>query len=70
MLGMSDTLGALKIGRAADISVLDDTSGRFWLRDNEDNRVVAERLIRPAFCLKDGKRYDAVSPILPMAIPA
>jgi dihydroorotase len=70
MLGMSDRLGALKSGYTADVSVLSDDRGRFVLRDNEDNRVIAERLLRPAFCLRAGKRYDADSPILPQAIAA
>ena len=70
MLGMSDTLGALTVGRAADVSVLHDDRGRFLLRDNEDTRVVAERLLRPAFCLRAGTRFDADSPILPQAIAA
>jgi dihydroorotase len=70
MLGMTDRLGALKPGYAADVSVLWDESGRFILRDNEDNRVIAERLLRPAFCLRAGKRYDANSPILPQVIAA
>jgi dihydroorotase len=70
MLGMSDRLGALKPGYTADVSVLSDESGRFVLRDNEDNRVIAERLLRPAFCLRAGRRHDADSPILPQAIAA
>ncbi|MGA0532969.1 amidohydrolase/deacetylase family metallohydrolase [Hansschlegelia sp. KR7-227] len=70
MLGMTDTLGALAVGRTADVSVLNDERGRFILRDNEDHRVVAERLLTPAFCLRAGKRFDADSPILPQAIAA
>jgi dihydroorotase len=70
MIGLSDRLGALKTGYAADISVLHDDRGRFILRDNEDNRVVAERLLRPAFCLRAGKRFDADAPILPQAVAA
>jgi dihydroorotase len=70
MLGMSDQLGALKPGYAADVTVLWDDRGRFILRDNEDTRVVAERLLRPAFCLRNGKRFDADSPILPKVIAA
>jgi dihydroorotase len=70
MLGMSDRLGALKPGYTADVSVLSDDRGRFVLRDNEDNRVIAERLLRPAFCLRAGRRHDADSPILPQAIAA
>jgi dihydroorotase len=70
MVGMADRLGALKPGYAADVSVLYDDRGRFVLRDNEDNRVIAERLLRPAFCLRAGQRYDADSPILPQVIAA
>jgi dihydroorotase len=70
MLGMPHEIGSLAIGRAADISVLSDERGRFWLRDNEDNRVVAERLLRPVFCLRAGERFDADAPILPLAVAA
>ena len=61
MIGLTDRLGALKPGYAADVSVLSDDRGRFILRDNEDTKVVAERLLRPAFCLRAGKRFDADS---------
>jgi len=70
MLGMQDEIGALRPGVSADISVLDDVTGRFVLQDNEDTRVVAERLLRPAFCLRAGKHFEADSPILPEAVLA
>jgi dihydroorotase len=70
MLGLSDTIGALKVGMDADVSVLVDKPGRFILRDNEKTEVTAERLLQPAFCLRAGVRYDAVAPILPQAIAA
>ena len=70
MLGMEDTIGTLRPGVEADVSVLDDVTGRFVLQDNEDTRVVAERLLRPAFCLRAGRRFDADAPILPMAVMA
>ncbi len=70
MLGLSDEIGALRPGMVADVSVLSDERGRFILRDNEDTRVVAERLLRPAFCLRAGERFDAVASILPQAIAA
>ena len=70
MLGMSDEIGSLAIGRAADVSVLHDDRGRFLLRDNDNNQVVAERLLRPAFCLRAGQRFDADAPILPAAVAA
>jgi predicted amidohydrolase len=34
MLGMTDTLGALAVGRTADVTVLTDDRGHFLLRDN------------------------------------
>jgi dihydroorotase len=70
MLGLSDQIGALRSGTAADVTVLNEQRGRFILRDNEHNEVVAERLLQPVFCLRAGKRYDAVAPILPQAIAA
>lgn len=65
MLGLQSTIGTLRPGVEADVSVLDDMTGRFVLTDNEDTQVVAERALRPAFCLRAGKRFDANSPILP-----
>jgi dihydroorotase len=70
MLGRTDEIGALKVGYEADVSVLTEQGGRFILRDNEKNEVIAERLLQPAFCLRAGKRFDAVAPILPQAIAA
>jgi dihydroorotase len=70
MLGRSDEIGAIKVGRDADISVIRERTGRFVLSDNEKNEVVAERLLQPTFCLRAGTRYDAVAPILPQAVAA
>jgi dihydroorotase len=70
MIGLSDELGTLKPGVTADVSVLADERGRFILRDNEKNQVVAERLLQPMFCLRAGKRFDADAPILPEVIAA
>lgn len=63
-------VGALKVGMAADVTVLDDLRGRFRLVDNEHTEVVAERLLQPAFCLRDGERFDADSVVLPEAVAA
>ena len=70
MLGRADEIGALKVGMEADVSVLGEERGRFVLRDNEKNEVIAERLLQPVFCLRAGTRYDAVAPILPQAVAA
>lgn len=70
MLGRSDEIGALKVGRDADVSVLLEKPGRYVLRDNENSEVVANGLLQPAFCLRAGVRFDAVAPILPQAVAA
>jgi dihydroorotase len=70
MLCLEDEIGSLAPGRTADISVLHDERGRFRLRDNEKTEVIADRLLRPAFCLRAGKRFEASAPILPQAIAA
>lgn len=70
MLRMSDEIGTLAPGREADISVLSDERGRFLLQDNEGTQVVAERLLRPLFCLRAGRRYDADSVVLPRPVLA
>jgi dihydroorotase len=70
MLGLSDTIGSLRRGVDADVSVLTQQPGRFILRDNEKTEVVADTLLQPAFCLRAGVRHDAVAPILPQAVAA
>jgi dihydroorotase len=68
MVGMADTIGSLKPGMAADISVLDLTDGRFELRDNSGEVVISPQMITPAFALKAGKRHEVVSPLVPPAV--
>jgi dihydroorotase len=67
MLGREGEIGSLRPGAEADVSVLADERGRWVLRDNEGTEVVADRLLRPLFCLRGGRRIDADAPILPMA---
>jgi dihydroorotase len=70
MAGLSDKIGALKPGFAADVSVLNDLRGRFRLQDNENTQIIAERLLEPGFCLRAGLRFEATAPILPRAVAA
>ena len=65
MLERADEIGTLKLGTVADISVLVDERGKWTLRDNEGHEVTAERQLRPRFCLREGKRFDADALILP-----
>jgi dihydroorotase len=70
MLGREGELGTLRPGAVADVTVLDDRSGRFSLRDNGGTEVIATRLLTPAFCLREGRRVEADAPILPRAVAA
>jgi len=65
MIGMQDTLGHLRVGGVADVSVLSDARGRWVLTDNEGTEVTADRLLQPLFCLRAGQRFDATASILP-----
>ena len=64
-IGMSDTLGQLTVGRSADLSVLRLEDGRWTLSDNSGDSIEATERLVPAFCLRDGIRYQADAPILP-----
>ena len=70
MIGLSDTVGSLKGGMDADVSVITTRPGRYILRDNENTEVVADGLMQPLFCLRAGVRHDAVAAILPEAVAA
>jgi len=70
MLGLTGEIGTLTPGVTADVTVLDDARGRWVLRDNEGNEVVAQRLLTPAFCVRNGTRFVADAPILPLASAA
>lgn len=66
MLGLQGQIGTLKPGVEADVSVLSDERGRWVLRDNERNEATVDRMLRPLFCLRAGRRFDADAPILPL----
>ncbi len=70
VFGLPRELGSLAVGNPADVSVLNDERGRWSLRDNEGTQLVGERLLRPAFCLKGGQRFDATASILPVVAAA
>src|SRR5258706_4074885 len=66
-IAMEGQIGTLKVGGAADISVLDDRRSRWVIEDNEGTQVSTYRMLSPLFCLRDGVRHDAISPTLPLA---
>lgn len=67
MLKLEGEIGTLKPGVVADISVLADERGRWKLGDNEGNEAIAERMVRPLFSIRAGKRFEADATILPQA---
>ena len=66
IFGLPKDLGTLAVGNPADVSVLHDERGRWALKDNEGTQLVGERLLRPAFCLREGRRFEADASILPV----
>ena len=70
LIRMEDELGSLAVGREADIAVLDVLKGRFLLSDNSGVEMIADTLLRPAFCLRAGVRHDADSPLVPPVMEA
>ncbi len=68
LLRMQDQIGTLAPGRVADVSVLELATGRFKLSDNSGVEIVTERLLRPAWCLAAGERFEADSPLVPPAV--
>jgi dihydroorotase len=65
LLKMEDEIGSLQVGRMADISVVEILNGRFKLSDNSGVDVVTDRLVSPRFCLREGRRIEADSPLIP-----
>jgi dihydroorotase len=63
---MEDKIGTLAPSREADVSVMEVLKGRFELKDNTGNSVVASEMIVPAFALRAGQRFDATSPLIPV----
>jgi dihydroorotase len=70
MMGMSDTIGSLRPGREADISVLETLHGKFQLSDNSGEKVTASELIVPRFAVRAGVRCALDSPLVPAPLLA
>jgi dihydroorotase len=68
MLGMSDKIGTLVVGREADISVVELLKGAFDLSDNSGVSVTASQMFLPKFCLKGGDYFEVSSPLVPPAL--
>ena len=69
LLRMEGEIGSLAPGTAADVSVLSLHHGRFKLTDNSGAEVVAEQLLYPECCLRDGRLVQVDSPLVPAPLP-
>ena len=70
VFGLPSDLGTLAVGNPADITVMHQDWGRAVLRDNEDTELVADQVLRPAYCLLKGERFEADASILPSRLAA
>jgi dihydroorotase len=65
MVRMEDSLGALAVGREADISVLNLLRGRFTLSDNSGEKLATDQMLTPDFALRAGRHVLSDSPLIP-----
>jgi dihydroorotase len=65
MLGKSDRLGSLQVGRTADISILKMTSGSYTFTDGSGVKFKGTKRLRPVMALRQGRIYEPVSDLLP-----
>jgi dihydroorotase len=65
LLRMEDTIGALKPGMDADISIFRVLNGEWTLRDSNGTEVVAKQLLHPESVVRAGKVIRTDSPLLP-----
>ena len=65
MMGKSDTLGSLQVGRTADITVLKMASGNYSFVDAGGVGFKGTKRLRPLLAIRKGKVYEPVSDLLP-----
>jgi dihydroorotase len=58
-LDMADSLGSLAVGRAADISVLDEETGDWLFHDTEGQTIRGDKALVPVVTVKDGEVFSA-----------
>ena len=65
MMGKSDSMGSLQVGRVADISILKMSSGRYTFADGAGNKFKGTKRFTPLVTMRKGKLYEPVSDLLP-----
>ena len=62
-IGRSETLGSLRPGRMADISVFELAHGDFPVTDSKNDTRIAHSRLVPVFSLRQGGVYASPSPL-------
>ena len=56
-LDMGDRLGSLAVGREADISVLEEHTGRWLFHDTEGGTLIGDKALTPALTIRAGEVF-------------
>ncbi len=56
-LGMADALGSLAVGRAADVTVLEEHTGDWLFHDTEGQTLAGSKALVPALTVKEGEIF-------------
>lgn len=62
VIGRSDTLGSLQLGRAADIAVLESVEGEVEFRDSSGNRRIGSSVLRARHTIRGGIPWGSPLP--------
>ncbi len=57
-IGMADTLGAIAVGREADITVLDVVNGRWKFLDTLRKEFTGDRALVPVLTIRAGQVFE------------
>lgn len=54
-LGMQDSIGAIAVGREADLSIIEELNGKWRFQDSQGNSFTGERALRPVHTVRAGE---------------
>ena len=69
-LGMESNLGSLAVGREADISVLEEHTGRWLFRDTEGGTLIGDKALTPVLTVKAGEVFTRRVGTAPLGLAA
>ena len=69
-LGLQDEIGALKVGREADITIFDVANGKWRFIDTMQKEFTGEKAMTPVLTVKAGEVFDAGVGAAPLGLAA